>query len=137
MEVAELLSLWERWPSGAWFQWHSSPSPRRPSGRTGESKFLTKQHWKAPGEVEGFTVCRTRGFPSLFCLCFFFLFPVQLVFSHSALSKMTRKKNSPQKKESETPTLSHRVTEFGLQFDVRKPMEKHNYKATDGSGKKA
>ena len=33
-------------------------------------------------------------------------------------------------------TLCHRVTEFGLQFDVRKPFQKHNYKATGGSGKK-
>ena len=57
-------------------------------------------------------------------------------YSHSALSKMTRKKNSPQKKESET-VLCARVTEFGLQFDVRKPIQKHNYKATGGSGKKA
>ena len=42
-------------------------------------------------------------------------------YSHSALSKMTRKKNSPQKKESKI-VLCHRVTEFGLQFDVRKPI---------------
>ena len=48
---------------------------------------------------------------------------------------MTRKKNSPQKKESEI-ILCHRVTEFGLQFDVRKPIQKHNYKTTCGSGKK-
>lgn len=33
-------------------------------------------------------------------------------------------------------TLCHRVTEFGLQFDVRKPIQKHNYKATGGSAKK-
>ena len=33
--------------------------------------------------------------------------------------------------------LSHRVTEFGLQFDARKPIQKHNYKATGGSGKKS
>ena len=32
--------------------------------------------------------------------------------------------------------VSHRVTEFGLQFDVRNPIQKHNYKATGGSGKK-
>ena len=57
-------------------------------------------------------------------------------YSHSALSKMTRRKNSPQKKESET-VLGHRVTEFGLQFDVRKPIQKHKYKATRGSGKKS
>ena len=42
-------------------------------------------------------------------------------YSHSALSKITRRKNSPKKKESET-VLSARVTEFGLQFDVRKPI---------------
>ena len=30
----------------------------------------------------------------------------------------------------------HRVAEFGLQFDLRKPIQKHNYKATGGSGKK-
>ena len=56
-------------------------------------------------------------------------------YSHSALSKMTRKKNSPQKKESET-VLCHRGTEFDLQFDVRKPIQKHNYKGSGGSGKK-
>uniref|UniRef100_A0A8C0QPK3 L1 transposable element dsRBD-like domain-containing protein n=1 Tax=Canis lupus familiaris TaxID=9615 RepID=A0A8C0QPK3_CANLF len=37
-----------------------------------------------------------------FLLSLFLLFPIQLVFGHSALSKMTRRKNSPQKKESET-----------------------------------
>ena len=42
------------------------PSPRRPAGRTGGSKFLTKKRWKAPGEVQGFTVYRTRGHPSFF-----------------------------------------------------------------------
>ena len=47
---------------------------------------------------------------------------------------MTRKRNSPQNKESET-VLSATATEFGLQFDVRKPIQKHNYKATGGSGK--
>ena len=40
-------------------------------------------------------------FLCLFFLFFFFLFPVQLVFSHSALSEIARK-NSPKKKESET-----------------------------------
>ena len=55
---------------------------------------------------------------------------------------MTRSKNSPQKKKKyidiyiRNSTLSHRVTEFGLQFHVRKPIQKHNYKATGGSGKK-
>ena len=46
---------------------------------------------------------------------------------------MTRRKNSPQKKESEI-LLSPTVTEFGLQFNVRKPIKKHNFKATGGSG---
>ena len=57
---------------------------------------------------------RIRGYPSLFVFCLFFvspspffppfsfLFPVQLVFSHSALSKMSRRNYSPQKEESET-----------------------------------
>ena len=48
---------------------------------------------------------------------------------------MTRQKNSPQKKESET-VFSFRVTEFGLEYDVRKPFQKHYYKATGGSRKK-
>ena len=47
---------------------------------------------------------------------------------------MTRRKTSPQKKESET-VLSHRVTKFGLQFNVRKPIQKHYYTATGGSRK--
>ena len=80
---------------------HSRPVPQLEG--QGKSNLLTQQCWKAPGEVEGFTVYTTRGYPSLFvCSLFFpFLFPVQLVFSHCALSKMPRK-NSPQKKESET-----------------------------------
>ena len=41
-------------------------------------------------------------FPSFFLSSLFLLFPIQFVFSHSALSKMTRRKTSPQKKESET-----------------------------------
>ena len=57
-------------------------------------------------------------------------------YSHSALSKMTGRKNSLQKKISET-VCSATVTEFGLHFDVRKPIQKLNYKATGGSGKKA
>ena len=78
----------------------------------GKSKLLMKQHWKVPGEVEGFTVYRIRGYPLLvFCFLFLnppfffsfsFLFPVQLVFGNSALSKMTRRKTSPQKKDLET-----------------------------------
>ena len=63
---------------------------------------------------------------------FFLIFPVQLVFGHYVL---TRRKNSPLKKESET-VLSPRVTKFGLKFNVRKPIQKHNYKATSGSRKK-
>ena len=49
-------------------------------------------------------VCFVLFFVFLFFVfpLFSFLFPVQLVFSHFALSKMTRRKNSPQKKESET-----------------------------------
>ena len=41
-------------------------------------------------------------FLSFFLSSLFLLFPIQFVFSHSALSKMTRRKTSPQKKESET-----------------------------------
>ena len=33
-------------------------------------------------------------------------------------------------------TLFHRLIEFELQFDVRKPIQKHNYKASGGSVKK-
>ena len=36
-----------------------------------KSKFLTEQRWEAPGEVEGFTVYRTRGYPSYFFSSFF------------------------------------------------------------------
>ena len=37
----------------------------------GKSKVLTKQHWKVPGEAEGFTVYRIRGYsPLFFVLCF-------------------------------------------------------------------
>ena len=49
------------------------------------------------------------------------MFSTQSAHTATALIKMTRKKNLPQKKESET-VLSARVTEFGLQFDVRKPI---------------
>ena len=41
-------------------------------------------------------------FLSFFLSSIFLLFPTQLVFDHCALSKMTRRKTSPQKKESET-----------------------------------
>ena len=41
-------------------------------------------------------------FLSFFLSSLFLLFPIQFVFGHSALSKMTRRKTSPQKKESET-----------------------------------
>ena len=34
-------------------------------------------------------------------------------------------------------TLCHRVTEYGFKFDVRKPIQKHNYKATGDSRKKS
>ena len=54
---------------------------------------------------------------------------------YSALRKMTRK-NSPQKKGVRNSTLCHRVTEIVLQFDVKKPIQKYNYKATGGTGKK-
>ena len=48
---------------------------------------------------------------------------------------MTGKKNSPQKKESETVLSPIELQKFGLQFNVKKPIQKHNYKVTDGSGK--
>uniref|UniRef100_A0A8C0N314 L1 transposable element RRM domain-containing protein n=1 Tax=Canis lupus familiaris TaxID=9615 RepID=A0A8C0N314_CANLF len=41
-------------------------------------------------------------FLSFFLSSLFLFFPIQLAFGHSALSKMTRRKTSPQKKESET-----------------------------------
>ena len=41
---------------------------------------------------------------------------------------LKRKRNSP---------LSHRVTKSGLQFNVRKPIQKHYHTATGGSRKKA
>ena len=43
------------------------------------------------------------------------------------LSSKERIRNSP---------LSHRVTKCGLQFNVRKPIQKHYYTATGGSRKK-
>ena len=43
------------------------------------------------------------------------------------LSSKERIRNSP---------LSHRVTKSGLQFNVRKPIQKHYYTATGGSRKK-
>ena len=48
-------------------------------------------------------------FISFFLFSLFLLFPKKLAFGHSAVSKMTRRKSSPQKKESET-VLSPRVT---------------------------
>ena len=56
-------------------------------------------------------------------------------YNYSALSKMTRKKNSPQKKESET-VLSATELQIWIAIRVRKPIQKHNYKATGGSRKK-
>ena len=47
-----------------------------------------------------------------------------------------QKEELPTKERIRNRTLCHRVTEFRLQFDVRKPVQKHNYKATGGSGKK-
>ena len=41
-------------------------------------------------------------FLSFFLSSLFLLFPIQFLFGHSALRKMTRRKTSPQKKESET-----------------------------------
>uniref|UniRef100_A0A8C0K8Z2 ST8 alpha-N-acetyl-neuraminide alpha-2,8-sialyltransferase 6 n=1 Tax=Canis lupus dingo TaxID=286419 RepID=A0A8C0K8Z2_CANLU len=41
-------------------------------------------------------------FLSFFLSSLFLFFPIQLAFGHSALSKITRRKTSPQKKESET-----------------------------------
>ena len=56
-------------------------------------------------------------------------------YSHSAQGKMTRRKNSPQKKEPEV-ILCARVIEFGFKYDVRNSIQKYNYKAPSGSGKK-
>ena len=89
----------------------AAPPPEVQLAGQGKSQCLTEQHWKAPGEVEGFIVYRTKEYPSLFFVLFCFVLYFFLFFSsffqynsfcsHSALSKMTRK-NSPQKKESET-----------------------------------
>ena len=54
----------------------AGPSSRRPTGRTEEEQVLDRASWKAPGEVEGFTVYRTRRYP----FYFFFLFLVKCVF---------------------------------------------------------
>ena len=51
-----------------------APPPEDQLEGQGKSKFLTEQCWKAPGEVEGFIVYRTRGYPSLVFLFCFFLF---------------------------------------------------------------
>ena len=48
---------------------------------------------------------------------------------------MTRRKISPQKEKIRNSPLSHRVTKSGLQFNVRKPIQKHYYTATGGSRK--
>ena len=50
---------------------HSSFSLIRTLEEQVKSKFLTEQHWKAPGEVKGFTVYRTTGDPSYFFSSFF------------------------------------------------------------------
>ena len=50
---------------------------------------------------------------------------------------MTRRKNPPQKKESETVFSPTELQNLDyIQFDVRKPIQKHNYKAAGGSRKK-
>ena len=56
-------------------------------------------------------------------------------YSHSELSKMTRKKTHHKRRNQKQYSLPQSYR-FGLQFDVRKPTQKHNYKATGGSGKK-
>ena len=78
---------------------------------------------------------------SVFCLplpfFFFFFFP----FSSLSFSSKTcfwplcTKQNDLKEKFTSKEgirysTLSHRVTKFGLQFHVRKPIQKHYYKAT-------
>ena len=46
-------------------------------------------------------------------------------YSHSALDKMTRRKDSPQKKEPEA-ILCHRVTECGFIYDIRNSIQMYN-----------
>ena len=40
------------------------------------------------------------------------------------------------KERTENRILCHSVREYEFQYDVRKSIQKHNYKATGGSGKK-
>ena len=43
-----------------------TPPPEDQLEEQEKNKFLNKQHWKAPGEVEEFTVYRTREYSSYF-----------------------------------------------------------------------
>ena len=54
-----------------------------------------------------------------FLFSLFLLFPIQFAFSQSALNKMTRSKNSPQKKESET-VLSPKSYKIGITIHCQK-----------------
>ena len=54
----------------------AAPPPEDQLEEQRKSKFLTKQHWKAPGEVGGFIVYRTKRSPHF--LKYFSLFPLQL-----------------------------------------------------------
>ena len=49
---------------------------------------------------------------------------------------MTRRNHSPQKKELKTIHSATKLIEYGFKYDVRNSIQKHNYKATGGSGKK-
>ena len=60
---------------------------------TGDLETLLLRHLAPPPSFS---------FLSFFLSSLFLFFPIQLAFGHSALSKMTRRKTSPQKKESET-----------------------------------
>ena len=57
------------------------------------------------------------------------------LYSHCALDKMTRRKNSPQKKELEANNLCHRIAECGFKYHVKNSIQKYNYKVTGGNGK--
>ena len=54
------------------------------------------------------------------------VFLLSSLIGHSALSKMTRKKNPPHKKGSETVLSATELTELGLQLDVRNLIQKYN-----------
>ena len=74
-------------------------------------------------------------FLSFFLSSPFLIFPIQLVFDHCALSKMTRRKTSPQKKESETVVSPTELQNLDYN-SMSESQFRSTYRATGGSRKK-